>query len=303
MDVEYSQETQGSSEEEDELCRSVKKFKDSNGERPFSQPHRQVSYKDSLVGDIVGAYAQTFRFDNEEVMDEESDTELEELIEGMADVTLSKETRSRIRAPWFKALIVKVYGRTVGFSYLTFKINALWKPMTKMDCVNLGNDLFLIKFSDDSDYDKVLRGGPWFVGEHFLAIKPWEPYFKASKATFTSVAVWVRLSKLPIDFYDTLVLRQIGSAIGPVLRIDSYTATGSRGSYARLCIQVNLEKPFINIVRVGRLKQKVMYEGIGSLCFCCGRLGHKQEYYCYKIRPTEKEKIEDEASSPTQKAS
>ena len=140
-------------------------------------------------------------------MDEESDTELEELIEGMTDVTLSKETRSRIRAPWFKALIVKVYGRIVGFSYLTFKINALWKPMAKMDCVDLGNNLFLIKFSDDSDYDKVLRGGPWFVGEHFLAIKPWEPYFKASKATFTSVAVWVRLSKLPIDFYDTLVLR------------------------------------------------------------------------------------------------
>ena len=42
----------------------------------------------------------------------------------------------------------------------------------KMDCVDLGKDFFLIKFMDDEDYDKVLRGGPWFVGEHFLAIKP-----------------------------------------------------------------------------------------------------------------------------------
>ena len=32
------------------------------------------------------------------------------------------------------------------------------------------------------------RGGPWFVGEHFLAIKPWEPYFKASEAKLSSVS-------------------------------------------------------------------------------------------------------------------
>ena len=67
---------------------------------------------------------------------------------------------------------MKVYGRMVGFNYLTFKINTLWKPSAKMDYVDLGKDFFLIKFMDDDDYDKVLRGGPWFVGEHFLAIKP-----------------------------------------------------------------------------------------------------------------------------------
>ena len=64
---------------------------------------------------------------------------MEPLIEGMAEVKLSKETKARIRVPWSKALIVKVYGRSVGFHYLTFKINALWKPTAKMDCVMLGS--------------------------------------------------------------------------------------------------------------------------------------------------------------------
>ena len=146
-----------------------------------------------------------------------------------------------------------------------------------MDCVDLGKDFYLIKFSEDSDYDKVLRGGPWFIGEHFLAIKPWEPYFKASQATFSFVAIWIKFPKLPIEFYDPLVLREVGSAIGLVLRIDSYTASGSRASFARLCVQIDLSKPLVNLVRVGRLRQKVMYEGILALCFCCGRLGHKQE--------------------------
>nr|POE59528.1 hypothetical protein CFP56_43411 [Quercus suber] len=60
MEVELSTPTQCSSEEEDELHRSVKKFKESNGASSFLQPRKLVSYKDSLVGDIPGAYEQAF---------------------------------------------------------------------------------------------------------------------------------------------------------------------------------------------------------------------------------------------------
>ena len=140
MEAEYYNEPPRSSEEEDELGRSVKKFKESSGVKQDTPLQNTISYKDSLIGDIPGAYQQVFKLDNVWDDDEESDTEVVPLIEGMAKVKLSKETKTCIRAPWSKALIVKVFDRTVGFSYLTFKLNALWKPATRMDCVNLGND-------------------------------------------------------------------------------------------------------------------------------------------------------------------
>ncbi|XP_023887142.1 uncharacterized protein LOC111999250 [Quercus suber] len=287
MEPEFQHATLRSREEEEELDRSTKKFKDNSGDNPLTQTRGQVSYKDSLIGDLPGANTQAFSFENEEALEAGSDSKLEEITEGLVEVKLTKETKNRIRAPWAKALIVKVFGRTIGYNYLTFKINAMWKPTARMDCVDLGKDFFLIKFYDNGDSDKVLRGGPWFIGEHFLAIKPWEPYFRASESSFSSVAVCVRFPELPIEFCDRSVLLEIGKAIGPVLRIDSYRAIGSRGSYARLCLQIDLKKPLINTIKAGQLYQKVMYEGLSTLCFWCGRVGHKQEACCFRVQPEE----------------
>ena len=101
--------------------------------------------------------------------------------------------------------------------------------MGRMDCVNLGQDFFLTRFAVKEDHDRVLKGGPWFVRGHYLSIKCWEPNFKVSSITLSSVAVWVQLPELPIDYYEPLVLREIGEAIGSVLRIDSHMAAKSEG--------------------------------------------------------------------------
>ena len=54
---------------------------------------------------------------------------------------------------------------------------------------------------------RVARGS---LGNTFLAIRQWEPEFKVSSATLSSVAVWIRLPELPIEFYEINVLLKIG---------------------------------------------------------------------------------------------
>jgi len=153
-----------------------------------------------------------------------------------------------------------------------------------MDLVDLGHDYFLARFWIKADLDNVLKGGPWFIGQHFLAIKPWEPEFSASEADLSQVAVWVHLPRLPIEFYELEVLKKIGSAKGPILRINSHIMANARGRYARLCVQVRIDKPLITTVLIGKFTQKFMYEGIQSLCFVCGRMGHKKESCHYTIK-------------------
>nr|POE78860.1 transposon tx1 uncharacterized 149 kda protein [Quercus suber] len=212
-------------------------------------------------------------------MEDEADSDCEEssLCEGMVAVSLSKEEKIRIRVLWGNAIIVKTFGRKVGFLFLSTKLRSMWRPSGRMDIIDLGNDFFLVKFELKIDLDVVLKGGPWFVGQQFLAIRKWEPEFKAEEATLSSVAVWIRLPGLPIEFYEPTILKKIGRAIGPVLRIDSFTANGARGRFARLCVQINIDQPLINTVKIGKMSQPVQYEGINMLCFACGRLGHRMD--------------------------
>ena len=126
--------------------------------------------------------------------------------------------------------------------------------------------------------------GSWFIGDHFLSIRPWEPFFKPSSANVALIAVWIRLYELPIELYEAEVLKEIVESIGKVLRIDSHTAMEARGKYARVCIQIDVNKPLVNTICIGRFEQTMSYEGIHSLCFSCGRLGHRVEGCPYTIR-------------------
>jgi len=246
---------------------------------------RATSFKDKLLGEIPGVFSQAFNLVDS--MEDESDLdegEVETLREGLAAVKFSKEFKRQIRRPWGCALIVKVFGRSVGFTFLHNRLLSLWKPAGRLECVDLGHGFFLTRFSLREDYDAILKKGPWFIDEHFLSIRPWEPNFRLATANVSSIAVWIRLNELPIEYYNEVALVQIGKSIGTILRIDTHTASETRGRFARLCVQIDVTKPLVTGIFIGKFEQSVSYEGIHRLCFDCGRVGHQRENYPYTIR-------------------
>ncbi|XP_050259306.1 uncharacterized protein LOC126704364 [Quercus robur] len=287
-----------SREEKEKLVRSTKKVKNVShagfGEGHSSgsaSPNRDgvpwnqnASFRDKLLGEIPGAFAQAFSFEDGMDDEVESDGEVETLWQGLLAVKIPRELKQRIRKPWTSAFIVKVYGRSVGLNFIQGRLLALWKPAGRLDCVDLGHGFFLTRLSLSEDYENVLRKGPWFVGDHFLSIRPWEPDFKPALASVSSIAVWIRLNELPIEYYNAEALQLIGKAIGNVLRIDTFTASETRGRFARLCVQVDVEKPLATAIMIGKLEQQICYEGIQKMCFECGRLGHSKEHCPHVVR-------------------
>ncbi|XP_075667006.1 uncharacterized protein LOC142636591 [Castanea sativa] len=180
-------------------------------------------------------------------VESDSDEEIDKLREGFTAINLSTETKLRIRASGSRAIIIKTLAQ--------------------------------------KDLEAVLNKGPWFIEEHFLSICIWEANFKPLEAVVTSVAVWVHLNELPIEYYDAGVLGQIGQALGNVLRVDTHTAMEARGKYTHIYIQVDIDRPLVMTVCISKRHQNVVCEGHHKLCFLCGRIGHRKENCQYTIRP------------------
>ncbi|GAV72664.1 DUF4283 domain-containing protein [Cephalotus follicularis] len=121
----------------------------------------------------------------------------------------------------------------------------MWKLSGELDLLDLGHGYFVAKFDSPYDCSDVLIGGPWLIFGHCLLVQPWRPYFKPSIAPLSSLALWVRLPELLLEFYDESLLFAIGGLIGKPLRLDKNTALATKTGYARLCVEVDLTKTLI----------------------------------------------------------
>ena len=102
---------------------------DGVGEPSDGIPKRkQGSYKETFTGSLPGAYVEAFSFKADMEEDACSDDEMNDLVEGVAVVRLSKSIKLCIRGQWSNAIVIKVFGRSIGYHFLYDKfMETTWK--------------------------------------------------------------------------------------------------------------------------------------------------------------------------------
>ncbi|CAN1187114.1 hypothetical protein LINPERHAP2_LOCUS38539, partial [Linum perenne] len=70
----------------------------------------------------------------------------------------------------------------------------------------------------------------------------WRPNFEPGYYQVNNTRVCVRLPGLPLEYFHVNVMNFVGDKLGRTIKIDSTTIFGSRGNYARMCIEVDLHK-------------------------------------------------------------
>lgn len=124
---------------------------------------------------------------------------------------------------------------------ITSKCLTEWKPSGDVNLVDMGNDFYLIRFSNVSDCNIVLHGQPWFVEARFCAFKFEKKKFDPVKEKIQFIPLWIRI--LPLEMWNELILRHILSPIGNLLRIDHKPEKVSKGLIARVCVEFDIIKP------------------------------------------------------------
>ncbi|CAN1179620.1 hypothetical protein LINPERHAP2_LOCUS34301 [Linum perenne] len=164
------------------------------------------------------------------------------------------------------------------FSFLAMKrrLEFLWARSGPIQVSDMTNNFFLVRFASKDDYAIAAFEGPWKIYDYYIAVSQWSPSFNEEEA-IKSILTWVRLPRLPIQYFNTMAVQRIGNFIGKAVRVDIATSEGSRCRYARVCVELDLTKPLLGTYMIEDRVLKIEYESLENMCFDCGLYGHKKE--------------------------
>ncbi|XP_019157963.1 PREDICTED: uncharacterized protein LOC109154684 [Ipomoea nil] len=143
----------------------------------------------------------------------------------------------------------------------------------------------------------ALVGDPYKVFNHYVVPQRWTPRFNPAKATVEKMTVWVRLPGLPVELFRDDTIKQILRQVGTPVKLDRTTTGVDQGHFARAAVEVDLKKPLTSMIIVDDWIQQVEFEGLHTICFGCGEVGHRSNV-CPKNKQVAVDQPEQQAASP-----
>lgn len=107
---------------------------------------------------------------------------------------------------------------------------------------------FVVRFRSSDDYRYVLENGPCIILGHYLTVFKWRPFFDPLAADIPSTMIWIRFPNVPIECLNQNILLALGNSVGKAIRVDTTSKEAIRGRYARVCVELQLDKPLTPIL-------------------------------------------------------
>ncbi|KAI0496513.1 hypothetical protein KFK09_022832 [Dendrobium nobile] len=190
---------------------------------------------------------------------------------------------------WDLALVGYSLGKRPYYEALLNSVKKIWNLKGSLKLISLSEGFFLFKFSNAEDYDLVWSRGAWFIfGKPFIFQK-WNSHFSPTREELTSVPIWFKIHDLPLCCWMPVGISKIATKIGHPLAVNALTASKSRLTYARVCVQVDAKATFPETVPIcveGKLfNLKIQYEWRPAFCEFCGSLNHPSSKWSANPNP------------------
>ncbi|GAY69345.1 hypothetical protein CUMW_271230 [Citrus unshiu] len=219
--------------------------------------------------------------------------------EPMPFIAFSNRVHERLAHPWEHSMVVKILGRNLGYRVLLTRLKSIWSATKGFTVVDLAQDYYLVRFSNERDVEYALTEGPWTVMGQYLIVQQWSPSFDVASNKIEKIVAWIRLAEMNIHFYHKNIIRRLGEIVGPVVKIDHKTVEAQRGKFARSAVEIDLNKPLISQFNFEGRIQRVEYEYLPTICFDCGKVGHYKDACPDSAKVIPPKQIRSKSSIPT----
>lgn len=161
-----------------------------------------------------------------------------------------------------RALVLKVLDKTISFRILQERIPRVWNLDLGCELVDIDKGYLVARFYSQAYYYKVLNEGLWMVMGNYLTITKWRLNFSLLEHVLARTLVWVCFTSLSLEMFEEKILMWVGNSVGKAVKVDICTNDMVRGKYAKVCVEVELDKLLKpNVMAYGR-RYAVEYEGL-----------------------------------------
>ncbi|GAV85207.1 DUF4283 domain-containing protein/zf-CCHC_4 domain-containing protein, partial [Cephalotus follicularis] len=89
-----------------------------------------------------------------------------------------------------------------------------------------------------------LENGSWDVWGYHLAVRKWSKDMVLALEDCKSIPIWIKLTRIPVQYWTMLGLSYIASVLGKPLHMDANTTKRYALSFARVCIDMEATSAF-----------------------------------------------------------
>ncbi|KAL2930965.1 hypothetical protein RDABS01_036375 [Bienertia sinuspersici] len=183
---------------------------------------------------------------------------------------------------WSSAMVVYVLGANPPFSVFNGYCHRIWGKKGLDKVLLVGKGLYLVRFNSVEQREKIWNDEPKFFDSKPVIMKRWDPDMELHKETIKTVPIWTRFPKLELKYWGHRSIHKLGDAIGTTLKVDRLTEQKERLAYARIMVEVDIQKElpdqieFINEKGISMV-QLIEYEWRPNFCSKCNKYGHRGE--------------------------
>ncbi|ONK81983.1 uncharacterized protein A4U43_C01F34910 [Asparagus officinalis] len=176
-------------------------------------------------------------------------------------------------------LVFKIIAEEVtSLSELQRELPILWK--CESTCIISeyygDNDIFLAKFEEKSEVDRIVEGAPWVLQGNLVSVQKCRPYRSPHDYPFFTSPFYVRLYNLQKHQSPSPEL------LGSLKRVFGNTASSleevNDGSdrYVRVRVDIDVSKPLLWSLPFCDVMLPLSYENLPKYCIFCGLIGHEE---------------------------
>lgn len=148
----------------------------------------------------------------------------------------------------------------------------VWRLSRPVEISTMDDNLFLFKFANLRDKERVIDVGPWSFDNQMLVVQDYDGDLRPSDYKFERALVWTKVYGLPMNLLNMDVAGKIGNKIGKLVMVDNSKTRSGWAKNVRMRVEINFTKPLLRFVTIDRgggkgvIRGRVTFERLPLFC-------------------------------------